>query len=297
MTAPARQLYRRDGIEVIALLGPAGTGKSHRALLVARSLDIPAVIDDGLLIEGGKIRAGRSAKGARNRIEAVRLAIFAHPDHAEAVGRAIDAIRPPRLLVLGTSRAMIDRICEHLGLAQPSRIVDITEVARPEEIEEALRSRREEGKHVIPAPAFEVKRRFAQQLVAPLLLWYRGANSAEREVVEKSVVRPTYTSLGRLFIEQRVIQALFERLLSEQPIVAAVQRSQVEVREDGVLLAADVTIRWLPDQLGQLRAAQQEVGRRLEDMAAVNVMALDLTARSVVPADEGLPLPDTGTGS
>jgi len=112
-----------------------------------------------------------------------------------------------------------------------------------------------------------------------------------------SVVRPTYASLGRLFIEQRVIQALFERLLSEQPIVAAVQRSQVEVREDGVLLAADVTIRWLPDQLGQLRAAQQEVGRRLEDMAAVNVMALDLTARSVVPADEGLPLPDTGTGS
>src|SRR5690606_12874018 len=75
VTVWPRPAFRRDGIEVIALLGAAGTGKSHRALLVARSMDIPAVIDDGLLIEGGKIRAGRSAKEAKTRIEAVRLAI------------------------------------------------------------------------------------------------------------------------------------------------------------------------------------------------------------------------------
>lgn len=38
-------------MDVIALVGPSGTGKSHRALMVARQNKADAIIDDGILIK------------------------------------------------------------------------------------------------------------------------------------------------------------------------------------------------------------------------------------------------------
>ncbi|MCL4424759.1 MAG: hypothetical protein M1553_04775 [Firmicutes bacterium] len=54
-------------IEVVALVGPSGTGKSHRAQLVAYEEEVDAVVDDGLLIKDSKILAGRSAKREATR--------------------------------------------------------------------------------------------------------------------------------------------------------------------------------------------------------------------------------------
>ena len=48
-------------MEVIALIGSSGTGKSHRATMVAEENQAEAIIDDGLLIIRGKIIAGTSA--------------------------------------------------------------------------------------------------------------------------------------------------------------------------------------------------------------------------------------------
>ncbi|MCR5340631.1 MAG: hypothetical protein K6E60_04715, partial [Saccharofermentans sp.] len=49
------------GIAVIAFVGPSGTGKSTRAIKVARDNNIHYIIDDGLLINGSRIVAGTSA--------------------------------------------------------------------------------------------------------------------------------------------------------------------------------------------------------------------------------------------
>jgi len=51
-----------DGVEVLAFVGPAGTGKSQRAQLVASEHAMEFLIDDGLLIHRGQIVCGRSAK-------------------------------------------------------------------------------------------------------------------------------------------------------------------------------------------------------------------------------------------
>ena len=42
-------------MDVIALVGPSGTGKSHHALIVAHKNKADAIIDDGILIKDGKI--------------------------------------------------------------------------------------------------------------------------------------------------------------------------------------------------------------------------------------------------
>ena len=72
-------------MKVISLIGPSGTGKSHRATWVAQEEDADAIIDDGLLIQNGKIMAGSSAKKEDSRIKAVKRAIFLEPKDAEGM--------------------------------------------------------------------------------------------------------------------------------------------------------------------------------------------------------------------
>ena len=54
-----------NGIRVIAFVGPAGTGKSQRAQMVAQAHEVDYIIDDGLVIAKGRIMAGKSAKSVR----------------------------------------------------------------------------------------------------------------------------------------------------------------------------------------------------------------------------------------
>ena len=54
-------------MDVIAFVGPSGTGKSHRALLVAHNTQSDAIIDDGLYIKDGKAKILLGvAKGKKN---------------------------------------------------------------------------------------------------------------------------------------------------------------------------------------------------------------------------------------
>ena len=53
-------------MEIYALVGPSGTGKSHHATELADELQISYIIDDGLLIHNGKKLAGVSAKSEPN---------------------------------------------------------------------------------------------------------------------------------------------------------------------------------------------------------------------------------------
>lgn len=271
-------------MEVYALVGPAGTGKSHRASLVAHRFGAEAIVDDGLLVARGAILAGVSAKREQTAVAAVRRAVFADPEHARAVREALHGLAPERVLVLGTSREMVDRICDALDLPRPERYLDIAEVAPPDEIRRAQRTRRLEGRHVIPAPTFEVRRKgFSGYLVDPLRFLYSGRGRREEVLVEKSTVRPTYSALGRFFIADSVVAAIAERAAREVDGVVGATRVQVQQREEGVVLTLDLALRYglcLPPVLEQARARVREV---VENLTALNVLEVTVVARRVVP--------------
>ena len=115
-------------MDVIAFVGPSGTGKSHRALLVAHNNQADAIIDDGLFIKDGKIIAGSSAKKEQNKVLAVKRAIFVLPGHAKEVSRAIEETQPKRILILGTSENMVIKIAKALNLPEISKFVHIEDI-------------------------------------------------------------------------------------------------------------------------------------------------------------------------
>jgi hypothetical protein len=183
---------------VFALVGKSGTGKSFKAREVARRWRIDLIIDDGLLIRGGKILAGRSAKREKGILGAIKTAVFAHPDQIREVKAALAERSKGRVLIIGTSRKMIMRIASTLDLLPIHRFIAIEEVSSREEIRRALRIRAEQGKHIIPVPGVEIKRNYPHiffESVKILLKGTKGLRRSEEEIVEKTVVRPEY---GRL---------------------------------------------------------------------------------------------------
>src|SRR5271169_3935839 len=180
---------------VFALVGKSGTGKSFKARQVARRFRIDLIIDDGLLIRGKKILAGRSAKREKGIMTAIKTAVFANPELIAEVRQAIAAQRFARLLIIGTSRKMVLRIARTLDLLPIHRIVTIEEVSTRAEITQALKTRAEQGKHIIPVPAVEIKRNYPHiffESVKILLKSTKVLRKSDAEIVEKTVVRPEY---------------------------------------------------------------------------------------------------------
>ncbi len=213
-------------ITVYAFFGPSGTGKSFRAKLVAQKYGIKTIIDDGLLIHDDEILAGKSAKLEKNYMGAVRTALFDDKEHRDSVARAIIKNKIRKILILGTSEKMVNKIAVRLQLPIPERYIKIEDIATPEQMEEARRSRQIEGKHVIPVRAYEVKdktyskifvksirvslarRKFFAQLFEKLSGRKENQPSQNTKLFEKSVVRPAFSvSTGK-----KVSHALLARL-------------------------------------------------------------------------------------
>lgn len=269
-------------MDVVAFVGPAGSGKSHRAGIVAHQQKCELIIDDGLLIRDGKIIAGRSAKREDNKMAAVRRAIFHEKEHSEEVRSLLWSLKPKRVLVLGTSDDMIVRICDALDLPHPERTLRIEDLASPAQIRLARRKRRQEGKHVIPAPTFEVKKTFSGYMVDPLRFFLKREQDPDAIAVEKSVVRPTFSSLGRFFIADTVVAAIATRAAEQVEGVGRIGKVVVESRRDGVLVEIEVNLRYGCAVWDVLREAQRSVAVQIEHMTALNVLEVNLDARRLV---------------
>ncbi|MDP2857357.1 MAG: Asp23/Gls24 family envelope stress response protein [Bacillota bacterium] len=269
-------------MQVFALVGQSGTGKSHHASLLANELGTDLIVDDGLAIMEGKILAGQSSKREQSRLAAVRRAIFSDPGHAAEVREKIREVSPDNVLIIGTSRAMVNRIAEALAIPEPQKYVDIREVATHDEIRRALKVRKEQGKHVIPAPTLEVRRSFSGYLVDPLRFFIpKRSNQSANLVVEKSVVRPTWSSFGRFYIADSVVGAIAVKSCREIDGMARVRKVVVESTDEGVNVDLEVAIKHGVMPFEVLGKAQKHVKKMVEYCTALNVLSVDVAARKV----------------
>jgi len=269
-------------MEIFAFIGPSGTGKSYRAQVVAHEYGIEYIIDDGLLIKGSKVLAGHSAKREATKISAIKRALFTDLDHVAEVIAVLEEHRPERLLILGTSLGMVEKIADLLHLPTPANVIDIEDISSRLEINRAKRIRSQRGTHVIPAPTFEVKKSFSGYLLDPLRVFLnKRSEYGENLVAEKSVVRPTFSSLGKFFIADNVLVAIAARACSEVPGVSRVGRISLETREEGIIVSIDTTVKYgvlIPEVLRNVQVFVKEI---LENMTALNVLAVNAVARKV----------------
>ena len=188
-----------------------GTGKSYRAQKIAYDNNIETIIDDGLLIKGSRVIEGVSAKTAKTKVQTVKAALFSTEKEQERIRNSIKKERVKSILILGTSDEMVKRIQENLRLPKIEKTIYIQDVSTKEEMEEAVRIRRTEGKHIVPVPTFEIKKDFSGILLDPFQILKRGRkknkkNKKENAGVERSVIRPAFSYFGKYTIKDKVFK-------------------------------------------------------------------------------------------
>lgn len=273
-------------MDVIALVGPSGTGKSHRALQVAREHGADAIIDDGILIKDGHIVAGESAKTEKSKIMAVRRAIFVLPGHAEDVRKAIKEMQPHRILVIGTSENMVQKIAKTLDLPPIQLIVRIEDIASRSEIAAAQFHRLKEGKHIIPVPTIELKPHFSGFLVNPLQSIFKQSSVKRRKLGEKSIVRPVFSYYGKLIIDDKVIQVIVERIVRAREFVKSLKNITVKhlFKDDedrGLTISCEVVLSYGSHIPTLIRQMQGHIRDAVEFTTGMIVYAVDISVQAL----------------
>ncbi len=273
-------------MDVIALVGPSGTGKSHRALMVAHQQNADAIIDDGILIKDGKIIAGHSAKTEKSKIMAVRRAIFVLPGHAEEVRKAIQEVRPHRMLILGTSENMVHKITKILKLPSIAKIIRIEDIASKAEMEQAQVARLKEGKHIVPVPTIELKPHFSGYLIDPLQSLFKRSPRKRRRLGEKSIVRPVFSYYGKLVIDDSAIKAIVASVVKAKEFVKKVAHIHVNhlrsgEEDQGIKISCEIVLSYgnhLPTLLAQ---TQRRVREAVEFMTGMVVHEINIMVKAL----------------
>ena len=273
-------------MEVLALVGPSGTGKSHRALVVAHDYNVDAIIDDGILIMGTKIIAGKSAKREASRIQAVRRAIFMEDEHAMEVHQALLKVQPNRLLLLGTSENMVHKIAKALKVPAISKIIRIEDIASQAEIEKAQHCRLKEGKHIIPVPTIELKPHFSGYLIDPLDIFFKRSKNTRRKLGEKSIVRPIFSYYGKLIISDDAISAIVNKVAIDNGIAKTkhvrIRRDTEHNSEKGIDITLDVIL-YHGEPFNELvYNTQEKIRTAIEYMTGMNVKKVDILVKSFI---------------
>ena len=245
---PGRQEWHgNDGFLYLSIGDEGGANDQYNttqkmdAGLLAEKIGIPYIIDDGLLIHGDTILAGRSAKQEKLYVSAIKTALFLDPQHKENVIKVLREKKVKKILILGTSSKMVKKLAARLGLPPISQLIRIEEIASQQDIEDAIKSRFEEGKHVIPVPAIEVKRDYAQILSDSINIFFswdkRKDGVKKSQFFEKSIVQPDFhpenVVSGKVTITEAALTQMIFHCIDEYDDQIQVKKVKIKVHKSG----------------------------------------------------------------
>ena len=279
-------LFTFKRIKVFALTGESGTGKSFRAKLVAQKYGIEYIIDDGLLIKDNRILAGHSAKKEKTFLAAVKVALFDEKSHRDEIARRLQSEKIKKILVLGTSEKMVNKIAARLQMPPPSRIIKIEDIASQDDIDKAIRTRRIEGKHVIPVPSIEIKRSYPNIFYDAIRIFMRRkspqAIGPTPKVHEKSVVRPEYSKRGKVIISEAALSQMVIHCVDEYNQNIRIKKILVMDREMGYGLVITIDVPYGIQLGGNIHALQQYIIDNIERYTGILIEEVNIIIDKII---------------
>ena len=262
---------------IYGLSGKSGTGKSYNAIELCSRLRIEAIIDDGLFIESGSIVAGTSAKKQATSIRAIRTALFEDEEQCAEVRAAIEKAAPASILILGTSDRMVDIIASRLGLPEVSEHIHIEDITTRSQRERARDYREKGGMHVIPAPTLQVRKQFSGYFMDPKRSF---RTSPEEQRAEKTVIRPTYSYLGRFEISEKVITDIIAHIVDITPGAAQLILASSKADANNCLyMRAAINAEWGCKVMAVAEELQQTIIKEVSRMTNFNILWVEVEVR------------------
>ncbi len=268
-------------MKIVALTGKSGTGKSHRAVGISHEKNLEAIIDDGLLIMSNKVLAGKSAKKESTKMASVKRALFYDENHVKEVRNAIIENKIESLLILGTSRKMVDRICEILKIGEISEYINIEEIQTKKEIETAREMRNIQGKHIIPVTSLEIKKDFSGYFLHPIKTLQYTYGKKEF-VSDKTVIRPTYSYLGGYSISDNAIAQIVEFDALRIEGVERIFSITVNNTPDGAHIAFGLSVGFGVKIPELSRKISKKITADIDKMTSINVDKIDINVKDII---------------
>ena len=272
-----------------------GTGKSYRAQKIAYDNNIETIIDDGLLIKGSRVIEGVSAKTAKTKVQTVKAALFSTEKEQEKIRNSIKKERVKSILILGTSDEMVKRIQENLRLPKIEKTIYIQDVSTKEEMEEAVRIRRTEGKHIVPVPTFEIKKDFSGILLDPFQILKRGRkknkkNKKENAGVERSVIRPAFSYFGKYTIKDKVFKDIIRLVCDRIQGITEISTIRIDKAQNSndVEISMNMEIAYGYNIEEMAEEMKKQSKKELEYMTSVNISMVNVKIVKIEVDEEKL---------
>ena len=266
------------GVQVFALIGRSGTGKSFRSLLLAQKYSIELIVDDGLLIRDQKILAGRSSKREKAYLSAIKTALFTDDRQRREALQVLKRQKFKRILLLGTSLGMVTRIARRLELPAPTRVFTIEDISTEEEIKQAMKARKTEGKHIIPVPALEVKRNYPHLIYETIKIFFtrRFFRTEKQKMFEKTVVRPEFTQRGRLEISEAALSQMVLHCVSEYNPILKIEKIQVKRELEGFQMTLHLRVPYGVELSRSIADLQKYIIENIESFSGIRLSKVDI---------------------
>jgi adenylate kinase family enzyme len=279
-------------LKTLALVGESGTGKSYQAKYVAQKYRIDIIIDDGLLIRDNRILAGRSAKQEKSFLAAVKIALFDYKPHRDEAARRLLAEKPRKILIVGTSEKMVNKIAMRLQIPSPKKFVKIEDVSSQADIERAIRIRRIEGKHVIPVPGMEVKKIYPGiffETVSVFKKKLEGSIGPIPKLYERSLVKPEYSKRNKIVISDTALIEMLINCVDEYNPKIRIKRTMVKETSQGYRLVMTIDVPYGIRLDGNMLAMQHYIIDNIEHFTGILIEEVNVIIDKTMVEDANKP--------
>ena len=135
---------------------------------------------------------------------------------------------------------------------------------------------------------FRSKKDFPGYFVDPLRSFWGKTHREDpkKVVIERSIVRPIYSSLGNFYIAESVINQMVTHIAAKVPGVSRISKVDVVSKTDGASLQIEANIYYGENIPDVLREVQRSVKEVIEYITGFNLGGIQVTARRIE-------LPDT----
>ncbi len=268
--------------KIYGLVGPPGTGKSFRAFLLADKHKIPFIIDDGLLLKDHKIVVGSSAKKEQFHISAVKRAIFHDSKHAREVRKELFKQKYSGVLIIATSDNMLNKIVEKLHLPKVQKIIRIEDIATAEEMRIARQSRIKHGKHVVPVPLVEMKKKYPNLVLHAIHMFIDEPKGFifkknHKKLIEKTIIRPDFgKGGGSISITDTALVQMVSHCIQEYSTDIKLIKVSVEEFDDGFDIVVSVSIGHNINQLDAVKVIQKIIKDKIGIFTGMEIRKVNI---------------------
>ena len=175
---------------------------------------------------------------------------------------------------------MVNKIAARLQLPVPSKLIKIEDISSQEDIEKAIRTRRIEGKHVIPVPSIEVKRSYPNIFHNAIQIFKRKSGPAglgiTPSVHEKSVVRPEYSKRGKVIISEAALSQMVIHCVDEYNNEIKIKKIVVRDDKMGYRLVITIDVPYGTQLGGNIHELQQYIIENIERYTGILIEEVNI---------------------